>query len=143
MKRLFMEVSIWQLTFSIILNVSLSISSDFYGPNQHSNMNPFAQAPAFVNSGPDSFIDFNQYESDYYVQQPAYLEQAPKTPIRTPVMGTRTYHHRRTLSNASSQYSSRGVQIDYGEVMNPPELDYRFNNFKSKRWLQEYERGYK
>ena len=90
-------------------------------------MNPFSQAPAFVNSGPQSFIDFNQYESDYYAQG-TYLEQAPKTPTRTPVMGTRTYQHRRTLSNASSQYSNRGVQVDYGDVVNP-ELDYRFNNF--------------
>lgn len=95
-------------------------------------MNPFTQAPAFVNSGPNSFIDFNnQYEGEYYA--PAnYQDQPPppppKTPIRTPVMGTRTYQHRRTLSNASSQYSSRGG-VDYGEVMNPSELDYRFNNF--------------
>lgn len=107
---------------------------DFYIPPQHSNMNPFQQPPsAFVNSGPDSFIDFNQYESDFYAQS-NYLDQPPppppKTPIRTPVMGTRTYQHRRTHSNASSQYSSRGGQIDYGEVVvNPTELDYRFNNF--------------
>lgn len=96
-------------------------------------MNPFQPPSAFVNSGPDSFIDFNQqYESDYYAQS-SYLDQPPppppKTPIRTPVMGTRTYQHRRTLSNASSQYSSRGGQIDYGEVINPSEVDYRFNNF--------------
>lgn len=91
-------------------------------------MNPFAQAPVFVNSGPDSFIDFNQYEADYYAQG-GYLEQAPRTPIRTPVMGTRTYQHRRTHSNVSSQYSNRGVQVEYGEVLMDPELDYRFNNF--------------
>lgn len=77
-------------------------------------------------------MTFNQYESEYYAQ---YLDQSPqpppKTPIRTPVMGTRTYQHRRTLSNASSQYSSnRGSgQVDYGEVNNPQDLDYRFNNF--------------
>lgn len=45
-------------------------------------------------------------------------------------MGTRTYQHRRTLSNVSSQYSNRASsQIDYGEVINPQDLDYRFNNF--------------
>lgn len=96
-------------------------------------MNPFAQPPAFVNSGPNSFLDFNQYDSEYYAQHMNYADQPPppppKTPIRTPVMGTRTYQHRRTLSNASSQYSSRGGQIDYGEAINPSELDYRFNNF--------------
>lgn len=94
-------------------------------------MNPFLQAPAFVNSGPQSFIDYNQCEGEYYAQS-TYLEQPPppKTPIRTPVMGTRTYQHRRTLSNASSQYSGRGGQVDYGEaMMNPAEIDYRFNNF--------------
>lgn len=90
-------------------------------------MNPFSQPPAFVNSGPNSFIDFNQCESDYCAQS-SYIEQTPKTPIRTPVMGTRTYQHRRTFSNASSQYSSRGA-VDYGEVINPSEIDYRFNNF--------------
>lgn len=93
-------------------------------------MNPFHPPTAFVNSGPDSFMDFNQYESEYYAQ---YLDQPPqpppKTPIRTPVMGTRTYQHRRTLSNTSSQYSNRGSgQVNYGEVINP-DLDYRFNNF--------------
>lgn len=95
-------------------------------------MNPFLQAPAFLNSGPQSFIDYNQCEGEYYAQS-TYLEQPPpppKTPIRTPVMGTRTYQHRRTMSNASSQYSGRGGQVDYGEpMMNPAELDYRFNNF--------------
>jgi hypothetical protein len=106
-----------------------SLSTDFYIPQQtqqHST-NPFHQQ-AFVNSGPDSFIDFGQYESEYYAQ---YLEQPPqpppKTPIRTPVMGTRTYQHRRTHSNVSSQYSNRtSSQVDYGEVQ---ELDYRFNSF--------------
>ena len=104
---------------------------DFYIPAHHSIVNPFHQAPIFVNSGPQSFIDFNQYESEYYAQ---YLDQPPppppKTPIRTPVMGTRL--HRRTLSNTSSQYSSNrggGSQADYGEVINPQDLDYRFNNF--------------
>lgn len=105
---------------------------DPYAPSQHSNMNPFSQAPVFNNSGPSSFIDFEQNENDYYGPT-SYVEQAPppppKTPIRTPVMGTRTYQHRRTLSNASSQYSGRGGQVDYGEVINPAELDYRFNNF--------------
>lgn len=95
-------------------------------------MNPFSQAPAFVNSGPDSFIDLNQYESGYYAQG-SYADQPPppppKTPTRTPVMGTRTYQHRRTLSNASSQYSGRGGQIDYGETLNPAEIEYQFNNF--------------
>lgn len=42
-------------------------------------------------------------------------------------MGTRTYQHRRTFSNASSQYSNRAAQIDFGEAN--AELDYRFNNF--------------
>jgi hypothetical protein len=95
-------------------------------------MNPFHQPPtAFVNSGPESFMDFNQYESEYYAQ---YLDQQPpqpppKTPTRTPVMGTRTYQHRRTHSNASSQYSNRGSgQVDYGEMVTQ-DLDYRFNNF--------------
>lgn len=83
---------------------------------------------AFGNSGPKSFIDFNQYEGEYYVQQQQFVEP-PKTPIRTPVMGTRTYQHRRTHSNASSQYSGRGVPVDFGEPGNPSELDYRFNNF--------------
>lgn len=96
-------------------------------------MNPFLQAPSFVNSGPQSFIDYSQCEGEYYAQS-TFLEQPPapppKTPIRTPVMGTRTYQHRRTLSNASSQYSGRGGQVDYGEAsINPAELDYRFNNF--------------
>lgn len=113
-----------------MFNLSFYSSTDFYVPSQqHSNMNPFSQAPVFSNSGPNSLTDFNQYENDYYAQ---YLDQPPppppKTPIRTPVMGTRTYQHRRTLSNASSQYSGRGGQVDYGEV-NPAELDYRFNNF--------------
>lgn len=110
----------------------MKIPSDYYIPTQHSNMNPFAQPAAFVNSGPDSFLEFGQYESDYYAQT-EYVEQPPppppKTPIRTPVMGTRTYQHRRTLSNASSQFSNRGVQVDYGEVVNPAEVDYRFHNF--------------
>lgn len=47
-------------------------------------------------------------------------------------MGTRTYQHRRTLSNTSSLNSShRGSNIDYGEVLNVSDLDYRFNNFNS------------
>ncbi|CRK92531.1 CLUMA_CG006068, isoform A [Clunio marinus] len=108
---------------------------DIYIPSQqHSNLNPFAQTSttAFGNSGSQSFIEFSQYDVDYY-GHPNYVEQPPqpppKTPIRTPVMGTRTIVHRRTLSNASSQYSSRGGQVDYGEVINPLEVDYRFNNF--------------
>lgn len=107
-----------------------SPSTDFYIPNQqHPNMNPFNQPPmAFGNSGPNSFIEFNQYDGEYYVQQQQFVEP-PKTPIRTPVMGTRTFQHRRTHSNASSQYSGRGGQVDYGETGNPSELDYRFNNF--------------
>lgn len=96
-------------------------------------MNPFQPPSAFVNSGPESFISLKQHEQDYYTQS-RYLDQPspppPKTPIRTPVMGTRTYQHRRTLSNASSQYSSRGGQVDdYGEERNPPEVDYRLINF--------------
>lgn len=91
-------------------------------------MNPFAQAPVFVDSGPASLIDFNQYQTDFY-QQAGFVDQTPKTPIRTPVMGTRTFQHRRTLSNVSSQYSSRGGHVDYGEMIDPHELDYRFHNF--------------
>jgi hypothetical protein len=92
-------------------------------------MNPFHHQPAaFVNSGPDSFIDFGQYGNEYYQQQQP-IPPAPRTPIRTPVMGTRTYQHRRTLSNSSSQYSSnRGSNVDYGECL---DLDYRYNNFHS------------
>jgi hypothetical protein len=111
--------------------------TDFYIPqqSQQHSTNPFHQQP-FVNSGPDSFIDFGQYESEYYAQ---YLEQPPqpppKTPIRTPVMGTRTYQHRRTLSNVSSQYSNRtSSQVDYGEVQ---DLDYRFNNFNMSGPLEQ------
>lgn len=105
-----------------------SLITDFYIPNpQHSQLNPFSPPQAFVNSGPDSFINFTQYEGDYYGQS-SYADQPPKTPIRTPVMGTRTYQHRRTFSNASSQYSNRGAPIDYGEVVTA-EHDYRFNNF--------------
>ena len=110
--------------------ISFSSRTDSYIPSQHSNMNPFTQAPVFSHSGPHSFIDFHPCEVDYYAQS-SYDQPPPppsKTPIRTPVMGTRTYQHRRTLSNASSQYSSRGVQVDYSEV-NPAELDYRFNSF--------------
>jgi hypothetical protein len=96
-------------------------------------MNPFHHQPAaFVNSGPDSFIDYGQYGNEYYSQQQQHTQPippAPRTPIRTPVMGTRTYQHRRTLSNSSSQYSShRGSNMDYGECL---DLDYRFNNFHS------------
>lgn len=91
-------------------------------------MNPFAQAPVFVDSGPASLIDFNQYQTEYY-QQAGYVDQTPKTPIRTPVMGTRTFQHRRTLSNVSSQYSSRGGHVDCSEMIDPHELDYRFHNF--------------
>lgn len=47
-------------------------------------------------------------------------------------MGTRTYQHRRTLSNTSSMNSShRGSNVDYGEVLNMSDLDYRYNNFNS------------
>lgn len=108
--------------------------TDFYTPpqqQQQHSMNPFHQPQqTFLNSGPDSFMDFNQYESEYYAQ---YIDQPPqpppKTPTRTPVMGTRTYQHRRTLSNTSSQYSNRGSgQVNYGEVVNS-DVDYRFNNF--------------
>jgi hypothetical protein len=58
----------------------------------------------------------------------------PKTPIRTPVMGTKTIH-RRTLSNASSQSqynnntnnsnNSRNFYVD----PRIEEMDYRFHNF--------------
>lgn len=112
------------------------LSLDFYIPNQHTETNPFLHHPSstFVNSGPDSFIDVVQYGNEYYQQQHHQppIPPAPRTPNRTPVMGTRTYQHRRTLSNTSSQYSShRGSNIDYGEVLNVSDLDYRFNNFNS------------
>ena len=134
-KILFSQTKIQLTFFSAKCSNSIFLSSaDFYIPTQtqqHST-NPFHQpSSAFVNSGPDSFIDFGQYESEYYAQ---YLDQPPqpppKTPTRTPVMGTRTYQHRRTLSNVSSQYSNRASsQIDYGDVLNTQDLEYRINNF--------------
>jgi len=108
-------------------------------------MNPFRvqQAPTFVNSGPNSFIDFGQYEDVYgqqqqqlQQQQGSYRQETPPPVIppksRTPVMGTRTYHHRRTLSNVSpSQYSNRGYPLGYiidDDSPHHSSLDYRFNN---------------
>lgn len=71
----------------------------------------------------------------------------PKTPIRTPVMGTKTIH-RRTLSNASSSQcgSNRSSfqQLDnFGMVeQRPEEIDYRFQNFikstNNRRELFQY-----
>lgn len=127
-----MMVSLSFTPYILCLPIYFYPPTDFYIPSQHSNMNPFSQAPVFTNSGPTSFIDFNQYENDYYAES-SYLDlpppPPPKTPIRTPVMGTRTYQHRRTLSNASSQYSGRAAPVDYGEAINPADLDHRFNNF--------------
>lgn len=126
------------LIFTCEIFLILSTTTDFYIPTQHTETNPFLHHPSstFVNSGPDSFIDIVQYGNvgnEYYQQHhQSPIPPAPRTPSRTPVMGTRTYQHRRTLSNTSSQYSShRGSNIDYGEVLNVSDLDYRFNNFNS------------
>lgn len=108
--------------------------SGFFIPPHHVETNPFLQHPStYVNSGPDSFIDLAQYGNEYYQQHhQSPIPPAPRTPNRTPVMGTRTYQHRRTLSNTSSLNSShRGSNVDYGEVLNMSDLDYRFNNFNS------------
>lgn len=62
----------------------------------------------------------------------------PKTPIRTPVMGTKTIH-RRTLSNTSSSQCSNSNRSSYLQIDNlglgldakPEDTDYRVHNFNT------------
>jgi hypothetical protein len=63
---------------------------------------------------------------DTYSEQVPQLP--PKTPIRTPVMGTKTIH-RRTLSNSSSQFMNRNFSSHYNNEPKAEEMDLRFNNF--------------
>lgn len=97
---------------------------DFHIPTQQQHsMNPFHQTPSkCINSGPSSLIDYGHYGATEFIADPPLIKART-----TPVMGTKTYQHRRTLSNVSSQYSNRGVQPEYGDDMT--EVDYRFNNF--------------
>ena len=89
---------------------------------------------------PNNFTDFNPYRGQTEMEM--YEEaksEGLQTPVRhhqqnVPIMGMRTYQHRRTSSNVSSQYNNRGFQQEYEyepQELNHNDMDYRFNNFNN------------
>lgn len=120
--------------------INIHFSTEHYNPI-HSDVNfQQQQQHNYQSNNPNHFVDFNPYRGQ--TEKEMYEEaksEGPRTPVRhhqqnVPIMGMRTYQHRRTSSNVSSQYSNRGFQQEYEyepQEINPNDMDYRFNNFNN------------
>lgn len=88
----------------------------------------------------NNIMDYQPYQRTRELLNSSGFVDIPRTPQRMPVMGTRTYQHRRTMSNVS-HYSNvnRGFQVESEEEAGRSgdynDLDYRFSSLNIEPYL--------
>lgn len=85
----------------------------------------------------NNFVDYHPYQRTRELLNSSGFVEIPKTPQRMPVMGTRTYQHRRTLSNVSHcSNANRGFHVSLDDDAGAAsELEYRFNSLTMEPYL--------